>query len=387
MLKKRIGILEIGSINHYTYLFTLIRICSSAGFDITIFCSIELKKTLIKSGYFDNDLFIISKKEHEKNYLFLKRIKIYANEKLDLFWINTYQFSIKYTLFYFFVFPNVFSIITIHDVKTWLSNSINIIEIIKKPTSVVFFLSRKIIFSKFNALAVLEPQFKIWIEEKTRIKKRVYVLPFSLCEFCSIEQSKIQFNKINIVIPGTITNSRRDYISLVSAIENYSFNSLNFFFAGKVVDSTGLEIFSKLKLTSLINKIYLYDDFISESTFKEILINSHFILVNINRFFKTDGFQEEYGLTKSTGGIWNCIRFSKPGLIPNWMSTPQINESSLIRYDATNLLDILIKIDKMSLNEYNNLLIKARHNSSKYYKSNEDFKKVIQDLKQKDSNI
>lgn len=365
MARHRIGLMEIGTVNHYTYLQAMLEICIANNIEVTLFCSFKIEKLIHNSSLDTNQFQLVVMKDKERIYSFMKRVKKISNNSLDYFWVNTYQLPIKKTLLYLHLFPRIYSVITIHDVKTWLSDKIILRKILFNPINLIFYLSRKIILKKFSAIAVLEPQQKAWIRKETKNRKPIHTVPFCLNEHYSVQLSSDQLNTKIIVIPGTITNTRRDYNSLLSILKNNTFNSLRFVFAGRPTDSSGLQICNTLRSITN-NDIEFFDYFIDDLEYKSIIVNSHFILINTHKFIKTEGFMEEYGKTKATGGIWNCIRFSKPGIIPDWMHSPQINESSLIRYDKKNLYNVLETINSLSLKDYNELIDNANKNSFRY---------------------
>lgn len=110
--------------------------------------------------------------------------------------------------------------------------------------------------------------------------KTIIVIPYSFpslttLEARRIELSKLDFNKIKIVVTGYISNKRKDYVKLIRYVSkiNRKAQLIELIFLGKLIDKDIITFAHELD----VFPIY-YKDFVNNEEFKKQILKSHFLL-------------------------------------------------------------------------------------------------------------
>lgn len=153
---------------------------------------------------------------------------------------------------------------------------------------------------------------------KRKKENRVYFLPIFSCD----EKPKHPAESTIVVIPGGVSQQRRDYEHVFSCLKNTNtFENFSFIFLGK---ATGKELQQlknlKTKLPANIQLEY-FEEKVSSELFKKKMQSASVLWCPIQE--KTSFFSqtEIYGKTKMTGNLGDAIRFGKPAIFPKSYST------------------------------------------------------------------
>lgn len=123
---------------------------------------------------------------------------------------------------------------------------------------------------------------------------------------------------IKIVIPGAVSQRRRDYDSLFEKLKNFKDNGLfyEFIFLGKASgkELEKLKHFEKFKLQNI--KFQYFTDKIPQDQFDKKMSTADLLYCPIQP--ETDFFsvKEFYGKTKASGNIGDAIKYGKPAIFP-----------------------------------------------------------------------
>jgi len=163
-------------------------------------------------------------------------------------------------------------------------------------------------------------------------------------------------NTINIVIPGLIELSRRDYLGLLEIIKNKKLDNIKFIFLGNILKNDGLQVLEKIKEYNLLKQIKIYKDFIPYKEYFDVLNTSDIIMPlihpNVNNF-------EKYHKTKITAAFTMAFSFKKPlFLYKSFLNLEEFRNFS-ISYDLKNLID---KLENLNHNEISNIQKKMEVN-------------------------
>jgi hypothetical protein len=375
MAKKKvinIGILE--PYFHLKYLHTLIKICKTNETNVTVFTKKELFTRL--QTYIDdksNYEFVIKEKEKSMNS-YLKEVERICNEKIDLLFVNTIQFStIRLPLFFNFK-PKSKMILTIHMTNHWLKNRYAL------PTKNIFrsfdanisiYLTRKFILPKYDAINVIYPPIKEYIRKETKYQRPIYTLPFNfyIAKNENIIHSKLE--KIRFVIPGLIETYRRNYELALGVFERlfkkYG-KKISLWILGRPVGAGGNKIISRCEeLKKNGYEINYSKLFVPEEEYNMIMKENDVIFSPLNVKAKRDtGITEIYGKTEGSALPFEAIQYSKPLIVPAEFDLMKEIKSSTIRYnDSDELEKKLIEIieDNKKLNDIQK---QALENSKKF---------------------
>lgn len=154
----------------------------------------------------------------------------------------------------------------------------------------------------------------------------------------SVEISSNQ-SQIKIVIPGNISQRRRDYDLIFKILPELAPKAnLCFVFLGKpenIKMQKKLENFSKSKFSNRI-QIKYYSQWISQKEFDAEMFSSHYLLCPLHKETSFYLQKEIYGKTKISGNETDCIYYGKIGIFPefykmkNWDNLYYKNQQDLI---------------------------------------------------------
>jgi len=367
-----IGILEIQ--RHVPILYTFSRICKTKNTNVTIFTTKEIFLRLETYLKDKENYDIILKKNNESTYSFLKRVEHICNHKIDLLFINTIHETLLDLIYYLKFNPKSKTILLIHHVNAWLKPKL--IFNIKHPirtidTNLSSALIFKFIFPKFDGINVIYHTLKDYIQANTDYEKEIFTLPTSIFENVKITEGQKDDGKLRIVIPGLIQEHRKDYSNVFPAFENIFENhkgKIKLHIPGLPVGRFGKQIYDKFKdMGQKGCDIVIFDHFVPDDIFDDILTQSDIILAPIRIKTRADGdIEEVYGKTVGSGVIFNAIQYAKPIVVPAEFNMLPELESSTLRYsDSIGLKNTIIELMSNS-KQLQDLKKEALINSQKF---------------------
>ncbi|MFN7013964.1 MAG: hypothetical protein ACK4ON_06820, partial [Bacteroidia bacterium] len=184
----------------------------------------------------------------------------------------------------------------------------------------------------------------------------------------------------NVAIPGGIDGHRRDIDMVLRIIEKLNNKNIEFNFIGNILGIPGEKTLQKINLLkqSGYNLNHYYDE-TDNRLFEKKMSESDIILSPLNVFTNYEGIKEVYGLTKSTGVVFDMMRFEKPGIVPVELNTNKNIESSILKYkNEDDLINIIINL-------YNNpaylqKLTDNAINNAKHFKKENLVERILQEL-------
>jgi len=175
-------------------------------------------------------------------------------------------------------------------------------------------LIRKFIFPKFDAINVIYHPLKEYIQTNTDYEKEIFTLPTSIFENVKTTEGQKDDGKLRIVIPGLIQEHRKDYSAVFPVFENLFENykeKIKLYIPGLPVGRFGKQIYDKFKdMGQKGCDIVIFDHFVPDDIFDDILTQSDIILAPIRIKTRADGdIEETYGKTVGEfelglGGVW-----------------------------------------------------------------------------------
>ncbi len=344
---NKIGIFDSGTSNHYTYLYTICKVFQFQGYHITVFCSKSMYSTISKmiSKLTNIDFYLFD--SNIPSNVFIKKMKCILNN-LDMFWINTYRNDIRFGYNLIKHKPSILTVLTIHNINTWFNVKVyHLFKDVSFKRGIIRLFSyyiRRNILRKVDAINVLEIGLKQYILSNFQYKKDIFTIPFTIFE--DQNSGRVLNDKISIIIPGMVTNKRRHYDHIISIFERNGFKNIRLTLLGKL-DKSEPELKKKIVDAKLKGSdIVFYENFIDEKTYTTLMQKADIILADLIQEFNNNGVVEIYGKSKSTGVIFNMIRYAVPGILPSWYQLDcNLNSSTLIYDDFIDLESILIDIN------------------------------------------
>jgi hypothetical protein len=195
---------------------------------------------------------------------------------------------------------------------------------------------------KFVVLSsILKKELSIYIN-----KDLIDVVPFSFYDKNLTDKSLLN-TRLRICIPGTLSNTRRDYLGILDLFDDNSElfkTKIELDLLGCPIQKEDDKIIQRARLLIFKGlKIHLYEhSFIPNEIFNENLSKADIILGNLKI---QQGKFSFYGKTKETGVTFALIRAAKPGVIAEGYDIMDELKSSVLYYkDRDQLKTILLRL-------------------------------------------
>lgn len=343
--------------NHIVFYETLSFLFNNQGINVVFFVDNWFENKLKISG---NDKFIYNKFKSEFFFYFKHFYKL---KKLDYIIIEPDSSKILLTFFTFF-FNLKFSLV-IHNANYWLFP-------LKKGgfrKSLIIFLNN-ILFKRAKSIIVVNSNVKEYCLENS--SKNTFCFPFNLYIKSNTPPIiNLGDSFINLVIPGNVSEKRRDYLTILRGFEiamKYR-RDLRLVLLGKVDKNEKLlyEKIQNLKVQFQYNIVF-WDKFIEDKEFEFYIESASLFIAPLNQYISTDISIEEYGITKETG-VTSFIRKNKKYcLAPDYLAfEADINHLIICYKDSMDFSNLLRNLCLNDLNEDS----KNRNESYMKYVNNE----------------
>lgn len=253
--------------------------------------------------------------------------------------------------------------IIIHNLNFSQISKLNVFKNIFKD-DVIFRLKLLLKESLFYSSKVYKNAKNLLVLDEQISSEKHQFLPL----FYTKNYEKTENKILTIVIPGGVSQNRRDYqrvFEIIKKIENKE--NITFVFLGKAKDKE-LEKLQKLSsnLAQNVNLIY-FSERVSLDIFDEWMYKADVLWCPIQQ--ETDFFsqQEIYGKTKMTGNLGDVIKYGKPAVFPK-------NYSSKLEFIIPEKETIIEQFHDLKNSEFD---FQADFNKGKVQK---DLEKVLNQL-------
>ncbi|WP_333852901.1 hypothetical protein [Epilithonimonas sp.] len=162
-----------------------------------------------------------------------------------------------------------------------------------------------------------QSKYLLGIDEVVSQKSKLEFLPIYFNQFKSQNSEK---ETIRIVIPGAVSQSRRDYDSFLNKLKNFENIGINYeiIFLGK---ASGKEL---EKLKSIVDKlpqfitIQFFENKIPQQEFDDWMKKSDLLYCPIQNETEFFSVKEIYGKTKISGNIGDAVKYAKSAIFPEF---------------------------------------------------------------------
>lgn len=212
-------------------------------------------------------------------------------------------------------------------------------NVVKKE--VIFRVKLLLKESLLSAPKVYEVSKKL-VLDKALIQENYKYLPLFFTEFLE-ENISISEEKM-VVIPGAVSQYRRDYQRVFKKIKTIENLKLNVVFLGKAVGNE-LLVLKSLEGKNPNVKLTYFTEKVPQNLFDEYMKKADVLWCPVQQETEFFSVREFYGLTKMTGNIRDAVKYGKPAIFPqNYKS-----DYSFIILENQDIENQLILIKNKSL--------------------------------------
>lgn len=357
----KIGILELG--DHYEYVYSLCKIFDTPTNQVYVISDKRVVHHLKEWLGVDHEKFFWLTKDDDEGHLnFFNKLTTFIDHKgLEVLVICT--IPSHYVYYWAFLKQiHIFAILTLHNLNTWLKPKLSY-----RLTDLYNYIMVKLILNQVSSVAVLEQNLRNYIKENNLLNKPIFIFPYELWEGFFSKQPARLTQTINFVIPGTVQQKRKDFNLVLDAFQYVAERNHNIALTllGSGRGSYAQDIFNRcIFLQKQGYNINFYKEFVSVSEFQKVMQESDCIIAPIQLVFAIGCNQEYYGITKSSGSVFDMIRYGKPGIFPEKFQANCDMETCTMKYrDKQHLCELLLQLVN-SKDELNRLQDNAVKNAA-----------------------
>lgn len=160
-----------------------------------------------------------------------------------------------------------------------------------------------------------QSHYLLGIDELISKNNNLKFLPIYFNQFYSSESES---DTLKIVIPGTVSQSRRDYYSFFEKLKQFSDIKVNYkiILLGK---ATGKELQNIKLISSQLPQfisIQYFENKIKQGIFDDWMMKAEVLYCPIQKETEFFSIKEIYGKTKISGNIGDAIKYAKPAIFP-----------------------------------------------------------------------
>jgi len=361
-----IGIFEK---EHFEGAYPMIRICDKPEHQLTIFVNQSTYERF--EDLFGTDMnrytWIVQEPQVSTRQFVKTIYKSCRKNNIELLFLNTVSNNFIFYAFLAKRLPFTKVIVTLHDANSFLHSSLSL-----NFRRSVRHIGKKLLSRYTYAYSTVAESVKNYLKTKMNVTKNIYCIPGAVYE--SRLQNIKNINRgepLKIVIPGSIDKLRRNYefvFSLLNKINEQHIH-VHITFLGAGYGEYGKAILEKSKEYSAMhdNLSYYMDKIVFQDEFDRQLDDCHFIFIpSVINTVIADNIEETYGLTKSSGNIFDAIKHGKPMIIPAGLSINTDLESGVKKYNGLDDLVEFIQRILIHQQDYIELASNALNNSGEY---------------------
>lgn len=361
-----IGIFET---QHFEGAYPMIRILDIPGNNLYIFVNETTHKRF--SDLFGEDMtrftWIIQKKDSSPRQFIFQIFKTCKQHRLQLLFLNTVTAHFMLYGWMAAFLPSVKVIVTLHDANNFLRS-----RFVANIRQSVRHAGKKVLGHFCYAYSTVSETVKEHLEEVMHIKKPVFCIPGAVFERQNMPLASITpLAQLRIVVPGSVDYRRRNYEDVFELLHLVNTQALpvTIVLAGGFYKEYGKYMLEKCKdYASRYNNLIFFDTLVlDQSMFDAELDAAHLVWIpSVIDTVIADGIGETYGLTKSSGNIFDAIKHARPLLVPSALIVQPQLMSSVCKYDSikavTGFLERILQEPRL----YTSLAQESFNNSMKY---------------------
>lgn len=295
---------------------------------------------------------------------FRQLYKAAKKHKLDIFYLNTISNN---HLFYAWVIgllrvPRV--VITVHDINCLFKSKWAL-----KLRPLFHHIGKKALIKRVKEFNVVSDTMVDYLRKTTHGQKQIHNIPGAVFE--SEQHSLTTSDHLHLVVPGSLDKKRRDYhqvFALLKAAEEKQL-PVHVTLLGGYMDEYGQAIIKRAKeLSFKYARVTVYDTrLVHQDEFDKQLNAAHFVFIpSVIDTAICFSIPEVYGLTKSSGNMFDVIKHARPFITPQSLRISTTLESSCFRYTSIGQLTDFLQAILQNKDEYAGWQQRALTNSKEY---------------------
>lgn len=232
-------------------------------------------------------------------------------------------------------------VVTIHSINCLFSSSPG-----SSFKSMVRHIGKRWLAREIKEFNVVSGTMIQYLSAKAGRGKKIHNVPGAVFE--NRKKENVITNAVRLVVPGSIDGKRRDYDQVFELLALSEKNALQveLVMLGGRYGEYGKAIIERAKIfAGKYTHLYFYEtDTVDQQIFDLQMDAAHFVYIpSVVETVVCGNIPEVYGITKSSGNIFDVIKHAKPFIIPRRLSIPEDMENSCIRYDQPEAIVIFLR--------------------------------------------
>ena len=352
--------ISIFETEHFEGAFPVIKLFDMPGNEITVLTTPDTHKRFLDLFGKQAKKFTWALLNNKSKFSFFYSLyKNLRKHKPDVLYLNTISDN---HLLYAFVLRMLGLkriVMTVHDINCLFES-----ESSWRFRPGIIHRGKRALIKKVNEFNVVADTMIPYLQTKTGGKK-THNVPGAVFE--GHHSFQMLNGPIRIVVPGSLDKRRRDYeqVFALAALSEKENVPLQITLLGGMSDKFGQTVVDRADQSK--NMIAYHTYIVDQDEFDKQMDAAHFVFIPSVIDTKICGdIPETYGITKSSGNLFDVIKHAKPFIIPTGLTVSENLTSSCFKYNNTaEILNFLTKtISTPGL--YTQLQNKAVENSANY---------------------
>jgi len=339
----RVGIFET---THFEGAYPVIRLFDNGSNEITIFTYEDSYKQFqfLFAGEMQKFNWIVKSNDESKRAFIQTMYKQVKELQIELLYLNTIVDNYIFYARFIRKLKRVRIVTTLHSINNYFQH-----KPIWSLRRIVRILGKKRLVHVANEFNVVSLTMVDYLKKQLQSSKKVHCVPGAVYEpEKHVTDSRVE-NRISIVVPGAVDGRRRNYRLVTDLVDQLSERGLQVAITllGGVDPDHGYAILQSLKSREWNGRLKYYDrEVIDQPEFDKVMDESDLVLLPSMIYTNiVDDITEEYGLSMSSGNLFDIIKHAKPFIAPFGLRVDPFLESSCLRYqESPEIVDILVAL-------------------------------------------
>lgn len=304
--------------------------------------------------------------DDESKYQFIRRIyRETKQRKIGLLYMNTVTNNFIFYAWLVRLLKGIRVVVTLHDINNYFhfTPAVSLRRWIR-------YIGKRSLVKSVREFNVVSETMVPYLESKLPASKKVHNLPgavFDPTQYLNLAPAVD--GKLRIVVPGSVDNRRRNYNSVFELLDQCRHLPVSVTLLGGFAHSYGMAVKEKCRQLSAQypNLAFYGDEVVDQPEFDRVMNEAHLVFIpSVVDTIISDGTKERYGMSISSGNIFDVIKHAKPFIIPVTLKIPDRLASSAITYTVIGEIVAHLETLVQQPERYPQLLEQALHNSKEY---------------------
>ena len=348
-----IGIYEL---EHFESVYPLIRLLDRPENRLFLFVSNHVQQELVqKLSNTQATIEWIIKPEQQSIRKFLFKIES-ETQKHRFLYLFLHTVSSNHLFFAYLIFrihDQTGVIVTLHDVNNLFQSHFTF-----HPRRLIRHIGKRLLIRQCKHYMTISESVATYLKTLVKMNTTVQWFPGGLFEPEQYKTPEPITNGLQLVVPGSVDPKRRNYEEVFQLIELLHANNIHIVIRllGGFADLENNDLLNKCRIVkqSYPGFNFYESTFVAGNEYEEQLQKAHFVWVpSVLHTTIADNIEELYGLSKSSGTLFDAIRFARPVLSPIELKTDQHQSAAVYSYSNLNDLLLFIKGNLNAPQTYN----------------------------------